>query len=621
MKKIFAIITALSLMLGSSSSLLSCNSYTPPESGGTTEGGDSAPDTPVITPGYQDYERESIDFSKLEYKRPDIEAIADSIRKVAEDIAGGGLSFESLLERIRSIEDGYVSVTSMRSLAEIYSMKDTSSYYWQNESKYIETSYPIFTKAIEEMFVACARSEYKERFEREYFFYSLDAYTDGGIYTDTVTSLMREEAELESRYSSLSTSTVSITYQGRTDTVENILEDLKERYPESSRIYELAANQCMALYEAKLSELTEEIFVELIRTRRAIADELGYDTYTEYAYEAMGYDYSREEMTDFLLQIKDTVYPVFLKLYTNVFNGFFHLNDFGEVDRDKAMNTLFELYKGKSEVLSEAYSYMLQHGLFDVEPISDTRFPGAFTTYIDINNSPFLFMSATGTASDYLTLAHEFGHFTDSYINFGSSASLDLSEVSSQALELLTVEMLDGVLDDKDHQLLEYYQMFSALDVLLTQGFLAVFEHLVYELEYDMISKESIEAAVGEAATLVYGAPLYSDISSVAITHTVLYPHYVEAYCTSITSSLEIFFLEAASEGAGLDVYLDLITRDSEEYRTYVEELEAVGLSSPFSDDFLSEIADAIHYHILGAHYFRTEDGGNNICGLSRKAA
>ena len=622
MKRIFALLVALSLTIGNSSYLLSCSSSTPPEAGETPEGDDPAPDTPVITPGYQDYERESVNFSELEYIRPDVEEIAENLRAIANDITKGTLSFEEELEKIRSIEDDYVTVNSMRTLTEIYNMQDTSNSYWKTENEYMTTAYPLFTDALEDLFVACARSKNKERFENEYFFYSLDGYEDGGIYTEAAISLMQKEAELENKYSSLSMSNITITYQGRTDTAANILKSLSERYPESSRIYEIAAKECRAIYERKLEQVSEDIFVELIKTRRAIADELGCGTYTAYAYKSMGYDYSKEDMTEFLLEINDTVYPIFLRLYTLVFNGFFHSADFGVKDDGEIMNTLFELYGNECEVLSEAYSYMLQHGLYDIAPGSDTRFPGAFTTYIDMNNSPFLFISTSGDMNDYLTLSHEFGHFADEYINFGNSASVDLSEVSSQALELLTVDMLKDVLDTKEHQLLEYYEMYSALEILLIQGFYAAFEHLVYELEYDMINAESIRMAVEEASEIIFGTVCYDDISSVMITHTVLYPHYVEAYCTSITSSLEIFFREIEEDGAGLDIYLDLITRDSDEYRTYADELEAVGLSSPFSEGYLKEISDAIHYHILGAHYFRDESGGgNNVCGLAREAA
>ena len=81
-----------------------------------------------------------------------------------------------------------------------------------------------------------------------------------------------------------------------------------------------------------------------------------------------------------------------------------------------------------------------------------------------------------------MTVIHEFGHFADNYINHGASVSLDLAEISSQALELLTLDMMRDTLPDRSYRLLEYYEMYNALEVLLMQGFYAMFEHLVYEI-------------------------------------------------------------------------------------------------------------------------------------------
>lgn len=617
MKKLILLLAALSIIISNALSLISCSPYDLPDFGMSTddpEKDDKTPVASVVTPGFKDYERGSVDFSELEYERPDIERVASEISEVARFIKENRLDFDSLVNKIRDIEDDYETVRSMSTLAEIYNMKDTSNEYWARECEYTKTSFPEFREAVENMLVACARSEHKERFENEYFFYSLDEYLDGGMYTDAVVELMKKEAELENKYSSLSPANVNITYLGKSGTAESIISWLSKRYPENSRIYQLAYSECMDLYHKKMIVMSEDIYTDLIKTRKLIANELGYDSYTEYAYKTLGYDYSREDMLNFLSEINKNIYPVYARLYTLVFNGFFYSADLGSLDSAEMINTLFELYENENADLKDAYSYMLQHGLYDVAQEKPGRFSGSFTTYIDSNNSPFLFITAEGDLTDYLTMAHEFGHFLDGYINYGLSSSLDLSEVSSQALELLTVDMLKGDVSDDIHRMLEYYELYSALNVLMIQGYYAAFEHLVYELDYDMITKENITSLTKEASKIIFGAEHYTELESVIITHTVLYPHYVESYCTSIIPSLEIFFLEGEDDGAGLDIYLDLITRDEDGERSFTEELEAVGLSSPFAKGHLRQIADDIYYRILGCHYFRDESGGNNIC-------
>ena len=81
------------------------------------------------------------------------------------------------------------------------------------------------------------------------------------------------------------------------------------------------------------------------------------------------------------------------------------------------INDLYSVYRDIDPELLDVYSYMLQHGLYDIADESANRFSGAFTTYIYSNNSPFIFMSAEGKIVDYMTLAHEVGHFYDGYVN------------------------------------------------------------------------------------------------------------------------------------------------------------------------------------------------------------
>ena len=107
--------------------------------------------------------------------------------------------------------------------------------------------------------------------------------------------------------------------------------------------------------------------------------------------------------------------------------------------------------------------------------------------------------------SDYNATSHEFGHFLDGYINYGKESSLATMEISSQAMELLTLLKLKGVLHTPEYKYLTYVTMNSYLvEVLLAQSFFAAFEHAVYALEYDEINATSIREAMLEAHSLVY---------------------------------------------------------------------------------------------------------------------
>lgn len=570
---------------------------------------------PIVVPPYKDYGRGSVDFDKVVYSRPDIQGILNAFAQVTETVKADEKAVEAQIADIMALEPYLDAVATMYSLSEIYRNKDSSSAFWQGEYAYISSNYPSVSQAIEDLLVACARSRHRTAFEEDYFRYSLEEYVDGGIYTDEVVKLMEYEANLEAEYTSLSTATVRIVYDSAvTDihwegTVDEVIAMAAERFAGNKESFDRVLIAINLLYEAELQKLEKPIFIELIKVRRLIADELGYSSYSELAYDGMEYDYSPEDMFTLLKDIGKYASPVADSLESTLFASYFQTTVQPTVDPAIVINTLYNTYTKLGGDYSDAYSYMLQHGLYDIAKASDNRFPGAFTTYIGTNASPYLFVTASGFIRDYTTVAHEFGHFLDGYVNLGEDGSLAVSEISSQALELLTVLRLKNELTPKVYQYLEYYTMFSMLNsALLTQSFYAAFEHLAYELDYDEITEANLKLAVEQAFKLVYGEnmSINGDLSYVTLTHTVLYPFYVESYVTSGLVSLDIFFAEitkTGSAGAGFAIYESFIKREDANLN-FLELLENVGLDSPFSEGKVKEIANNMHFYLKGGYCY-----------------
>ena len=214
-------------------------------------------------------------------------------------------------------------------------------------------------------------------------------------------------------------------------------------------------------------------------------------------------------------------------------------------------------------------------------------------------------MSFYGDVLDYSTLIHEFGHFADNYINNGAQAPLDTLEISSQALELLMIKHLTGKVSQTDALLLKYSALCTVLETLIYQGLYARYEELVYELSYDDITMENLnKAVVAVAEEFGFNTDYVNEVSIMLIPHTVLYPFYVQSYCTSVVPAIEVYYMEKDESGAGFDAYKNLILR--EEYGcTFEEELETAGLTSPFTIGHIKDICNKIYYEIIGSNYFK----------------
>ena len=606
LKKILLILVIFSLLITNLLCLASCNDdeespEAPPVKPSDPVIGDGddplKPAPTVIVPTFKDYGRGSVDFDKLTYTRPDITGLIRLFSDITDKISSEKESFDALVAMLDEAEELYENTLSMHTLAQIYSYKDTKDEIWSAELAFLSSNLPSVYSAAEKTMVAAAVSSYASRFENEYFGEGfIDKYSDGGIYTDTVLSLMSEEARLESEYSSISTANTEITYKGKTAVVDDFLSEAEEKYKNDSQKLESYRILYLNYYYYAALSRAKSIFSELVRTRILLAEELGLESYQEYAYQALGHSYSAADTEKMMSAVSKYIATVYPELKAYVFDRHVKETPDTKLDRVTLINTLYEVYSDAD--LRDAYSYMLQHGLYDIRE-GDDRYSGAFTAYIETNSSPFLFATLNGYSKDYLTVAHEFGHFYDAFTNMGLGGSIDVAEISSEALELLTVLLLDGKVENEQHQYLKVEVIYKAVESLLYQSFVAKFEHLVYSLDADEVTPEKINSLVREASLYIYGEAKYSDGAEVIMMHTMLYPFYVQSYASSLIPSLEIFFTENEAHTEGLKIYKKLIS-EGLGAGSFSEGLELSGLSSPFNEASVKKIANSLYSYLTG---------------------
>ena len=617
MKKLIALLLTVAMMVSFIGLFTSCaennepnddSSSAPAPETDITENETESDDEKIELPEYKDHNRGTINFFEIKYTRPSVDKTISDFSEVARLINENpsDSSYQDQLKKIRSLEEGYNNFLTMRSYANIKVSENSADTYWAEEYEYTSVKYPAFAKAIEDLFVAAAKSPYAESFEADYFGDGfIEEYKDGGKYTDELIQLMETEAALEAEYSSLSTSNVIITFEDMTDTPDNILAYYAEEFGKDTAYYALVKSSCSELYEDALAKRSRDIFVDLIKTRRLIADEYSYSSYIELAYEEIYHDYSQKDTLAFIDDISKYIVPVYFNLSFSVFLPFFYgYSSDQQIGTNELINDFGALLEGYDSDLYEIYSYMLQHELYNCKKNEENRYEGSFATYLDSYNAPYLFATLGGNTDDYMTLSHEFGHFADSYMNYGSSSSLDLMEISSSALEMLTLSGLKDTLSESDYKYLTYAKLDSAMQVLIYQGFYALFEHYVYEIPYAQISEESLLKAAKDAAERI---GIYFDnvttIDPMIIPHTVLYPSYVQSYCTSAAVSMQIYFKEIETSGSGIEIYKDLIYREDDSL-TFEEYLAEAEIDSPFENESLKDLANKIYYHIIGSNYF-----------------
>lgn len=515
----------------------------------------NSPDLPeaedIYLPDSGDLGRETVNFDELVYERPDVDALLADCNRLVSGL-GTGISADELETELVRLLEAFESFDSMLSLAMIRYTESTGSIAASVEYRYLQSRQEEVDDAYLGVCRAVAGSEHRLAMEERVFGEGyLKSYEYGG---EELEELLLAEASLEEQYRSSS-------------------EDEADR-----------------------------IFVELVKIRYRIAHACGYTSYTSYAYDMLGRDFSPVEAEKFIRDVANYIMPVYVALSNSVFYSYFGDKTPESLDYRKAVNTLRDVFAECDSDLSDVYDFMLSFRLYNIEPPSEGRSSTNYVSYINENASPFLFMTPVGNITDYMTLASSFGTYFDRFANYGNEGDPAL-DCASSALPMLILTRLDGLIPDSEYRYLYYYQMHNLLTELVLEAYCAKFEIFVYRLPYDKITSEAIDELADEAADAMYlitGDPV--GLSYVLNDRVVLEPHTSVADCISSVLALETYFSELQEEGSGFKALKSLTARILP--RSFSEKLQHAGIDSPLDRESLKKVANSVHYRILGYHYF-----------------
>lgn len=243
----------------------------------------------------------------------------------------------------------------------------------------------------------------------------------------------------------------------------------------SNRADELLTEYYAATAEptAASAEEIAPILVELVEVNNELAENAGYDSYVDYAYDGYDRDYDSEDadrlcgyVKRYLAPLTQDVYYAAGKAALNVSSLSPAVSAAAGAEIDRNMGAVESLAAEIGPDMSEALSYMRECDLHYTATAENdpNATQGAFTTYLSAFDAPYIYQYCTGGYSDLMTFVHEFGHFTSYYVHGANSTSnLDISEIHSQANELLFYDYLDDIYGEATADYIIYEDLFSKL--------------------------------------------------------------------------------------------------------------------------------------------------------------
>lgn len=251
------------------------------------------------------------------------------------------------------------------------------------------------------------------------------------------------------------------------------------------------------------SQKLDELFDKLVATRQMVAANAGFANFRDYMFKSLGrFDYNLEDCYTFHTAVSGACVPVLDNLMQRRKNNLnleslkpfdLAVDEYGSAPlkpfqtSEELLEKTITCFNKISPELGNYLVIMKEMGHLDLESRKG-KAPGGYNYPLDETGVPFIFMNATSTLRDMVTLLHEGGHAIHSFLTrdlelgFYKHTPSEVAELASMSMELISMEHWD-VFFENEHDLKrakrEHLQ--GIIETLPWVATIDKFQHWIYE--------------------------------------------------------------------------------------------------------------------------------------------
>lgn len=360
-----------------------------------------------------------------------------------------------------------------------------------------------------------------------------------------------------------------------------------------------------------------ELYTRLIRLRHRMALNADFKNFRDYMFISLGrFDYKPEDCYAFHESVKEELKPVLnamasdrkSKLKVSTLRPWDKVVDAENKPPLKPFNggedLLQKTIKCFSEIDDTLGSYlkiMKKMGHLDLVSRKG-KAPGGYNYPLPEIGVPFIFMNATSTLRDMITILHEGGHAIHSFltrdlplIDFRNPTS-EVTELASMSMELITMEYWDIFFNDIDELKRAKRQHIEQIfDTLPWVAVIDKFQHWIYEnpahsLDDRKINWLRIFEEFSEDVTDWQGLEDFKAYIWQKQLHLYEVPFYYIEYGIAQLGAIAVWKNYRENPGKALHSYLDALQIGYT--RTIPEIYKTAGIDFKFSRDYIHELMD-----------------------------
>lgn len=550
-------------------------------------------------------------FKEMPYKRPDPEAIIQTIKDLTERLKNAK-SFEEADAVFLAYEEAEKEADTMAALVYIRQSIDTRDEFYNEEKEFWDDFGPEVEEYEQEWLEAMLSSPFRRDFEAKYGdLMFVNAEIEKKTFSPAIIEDMQKENELVDEYDNLIAS-AQIPFEGGVYTLSQ-MEPFQDD-PDDARRH--AAWKAKGQWYKDNGEQLDRIYDDLVKVRDSMAKKLGYKNFIELGYYRMERNcYTKEDVEKFRAAVQKYVVPIADRIchaqakrigvsypmsFADESLTFRSGNPRPAGTADDILAEGRKFYDELSPETSEFFRTMLDEELMDVLS-TEGKQGGGYQSDLAKYERPFIFANFNGTSGDVEVVTHEAGHAFAYWMNRKripseyTSPSEEGCEVHSMSMEFFGWKNAEGFFG-KDARKFKYSHLAGALTFLPYGAMVDHFQHIVYEHpEYTPAERHAAwkellgiympwEKLDGEI-------PFYSDGEGwQRQSHIYDVPFYYIDYCLAQTVALQFWAMIQKDEKAAWERYMAYTKQGGS--RTFTELLKHANLRTPFDEECLKEVCE-----------------------------
>ncbi len=369
----------------------------------------------------------------------------------------------------------------------------------------------------------------------------------------------------------------------------------------------------------------DALFSKLIQLRHQVAVNAGFKNFRDYMFKALGrFDYTAQDCFNFHEAIEHEVVPL-LNQFAGERRSSLNLNSLRPWDKavdpegreglkpflngkELAEKTI-RVFENLDAYLGQCISIMQTMGHLDLESRIG-KAPGGYNYPLAEIGVPFIFMNATSTLRDMVTIMHEGGHAIHNFLtrdlelNDFKSTPSEVAELASMSMELISMDHWNIFFNnDADLKRARREHLEDLIETLPWVATIDKFQHWIYENPHHTIEDRKREwnkifDQFSDTLTNWSGLEDAKDYLWQKQLHLYEVPFYYIEYGMAQLGAIAVWRNFRKDPRKGLQGYQDALKLGY--LRTIPEIYEAAHIKFNFSREYIQELMSFVRMELEG---------------------